>query len=233
MNKRQLTHWQPSPATVEHSNIFKAMKFANTENYQDFHQWSCDHKEEFWSYTVEQLGIKQFRKYSQILNLDNGIEQAEWLYGAKLNIAESCFRADGKACAIIYQEQNSDIKKLSYEQLHKLCKRVANGLKENSILPGDTIAIDMPMTVEAVAIYLGAILYGAVVVTVADSFAPEEIRIRLEIAEVKLVFTQDIISRSGKKFSLYEKIKKAKAIYLNTKLCFNIDDDFIYSFYCR
>ena len=43
-------------------------------------------------------------------------------------------------------------------------------LKWIGIKAGDAVGIDMPMTVEAVVAYLGTILYGAVVVSVADSF---------------------------------------------------------------
>lgn len=46
---------------------------------------------------------------------------------------------------------------------------------------GDAIAIDMPMTVNAVIIYLAIVLAGFVVVSIADSFAAKEIATRLQI----------------------------------------------------
>ena len=55
---------------------------------------------------------------------------------------------------------------------------------------GDTIAIDMPMTVTAVIIYLAIILAGFVVVSIADSFAPKEIATRLRVSGAKAIFTQ-------------------------------------------
>ena len=55
---------------------------------------------------------------------------------------------------------------------------------------GDAIAIDMPMTVEAVVAYLGIVLAGCVVVAIADSFAATEIATRLGIAHAKAIFTQ-------------------------------------------
>ncbi len=69
----------------------------------------------------------------------------------------------------------------------------------------------MPMTLEAIAIYLAGIKAGITVVTIADSFSQNEIEIRLKITKPKLVFTQDVISRAGKKLPLYEKILKANA----------------------
>ena len=57
-------------------------------------------------------------------------------------------------------------------------------------MTGDAIAIDMPMTVEAVVIYLGVVLAGCVVVSIADSFVAAEISMRLRISGSKAVFTQ-------------------------------------------
>ena len=77
--------------------------------------------------------------------------------------------------------------------------------------PGDAIAIDMPMNAESVAIYLGIVKAGCVVVGIADSFAPDEIATRLRIGKAKAVFTQDYISRAGKRLPLYEKVVAANA----------------------
>lgn len=55
---------------------------------------------------------------------------------------------------------------------------------------GDPIAIDMPMTCNAVIIYLAIILGGFVVVSIADSFAPQEIGSRMGVSKAKAIFTQ-------------------------------------------
>jgi acyl-coenzyme A synthetase/AMP-(fatty) acid ligase len=68
---------------------------------------------------------------------------------------------------------------------------------------GDRIAIDMPMTCNAVIIYLAIVLGGFVVVSIADSFAPQEIGTRMSVSKAKAIFTQDFIIRGGKKVPLY------------------------------
>lgn len=55
---------------------------------------------------------------------------------------------------------------------------------------GSAIAIDMPMTVNAVIIYLAIVLAGYVIVSIADSFAPIEISTRIKISNAKAIFTQ-------------------------------------------
>lgn len=48
----------------------------------------------------------------------------------------------------------------------------------------------MPMDVNSVVIYLAIVLAGYVVVSIADSFAPNEIAARLRISKAKAIFTQ-------------------------------------------
>ena len=76
---------------------------------------------------------------------------------------------------------------------------------------GDAVAVDIPMNAESVAIYLGIVKAGCVVVGIADSFAPDEIATRLRIGEAKAIFTQDYINRSDKRLPLYEKVIAANA----------------------
>ena len=100
---------------------------------------------------------------------------------------------------------------MSVGQLEALANRVANSLKRRGFAKGAAIAIDMPMTAEAVAIYLGVIKAGCVVVSIADSFAPAEIATRLRLGGPQAVFTQDSYLRAGKKMALYEKVVAANA----------------------
>lgn len=48
----------------------------------------------------------------------------------------------------------------------------------------------MPMNVSSVIIYLAIVLAGYVVVSIADSFSPREIAMRLELSKSKAIFTQ-------------------------------------------
>ena len=126
-----------------------------------------------------------------------------------MNIADSCFKSDKSGTAIIYQEEGKQIKSITYSELDILSNRVANGLVKLGLTKGDPIAIDMIMTVEAVAIYLGIIKAGCVVVSIADSLAAAEVAKRLELSNAKAIFTQDIMMRFGKEIPLYSKIINA------------------------
>ncbi|KAL6636727.1 hypothetical protein ACP70R_024299 [Stipagrostis hirtigluma subsp. patula] len=71
---------------------------------------------------------------------------------------------------------------------------------------GYRVAICMPMTCNAVIIYLAIVLGGFVVVSMADSFAPQEIGTRMNVSKAKAIVTQDFIIRGGQKIPLYSRI---------------------------
>jgi acetyl-CoA synthetase len=198
--------WKPSDETIVKSNIYKMMQDHGFDNYQDFWKWSVTHKEEFWEATIKKLEIKLAQKFSSILDTSNGIENPAWLKNAKLNIVDSCFQNKGNATAIVFQEEGKKIQKISQNELLILVNKIANGLVELGLKQGDNIAIYMPMTVEAVAIYLAGIKAGIPIVTIADSFTPNEIAVRLKITKPTIIFTQDVLQRAGKELPLFSKI---------------------------
>jgi len=203
--------WIPSKKLIENTNIFQVMTSLNFKNIILFHQWSVQHFEMFWETIIKKLGIIFKEPYKKIYDPASGIEAPRWLIDAKLNIADSCFNAPPTKTAIIFQNPQGTLQTLSYKELHRLSNRIANSLLQSGFKPADAIAIDMPMTPYAVAIYLGIIKMGGTVVSIADSFSKEEIATRLNIANTKGIFTQDFIVRDTKKLPLYEKIIAANA----------------------
>lgn len=203
--------WIPSQDSIKASNIAQSMAKLKIPNYRDFHAWSVNHYDKFWDYVIKQLKIVFHKTPEKICDLSQGVEFPRWLPGAKLNIVESCFNAPATKPAIIFQSEQGTLQKLSYGELERLSNRVANSLIEEGFLPGDPLAIDMPMTYFAVAIYLGIIKMGGIVVSIADSFSPEEIATRLHITQAKGIFTQDFILRDAKKLPLFEKVIAANA----------------------
>lgn len=212
--------WFADPDSQKNTNLGKLIKKWGLSNYDELHQFSVTQKESFWKRMVDELGIPFNKSPEQILDLSDGIRKPAWLRGASLNIAEACFRAPENKTAIVFGKENGEKGKLTYKELQLLASRVANGLKELNFGKSDRAAIDMPMTAEAVAIYLGIVMAGGVVVSIADSLAPAEVDKRLRIANTKLLFTQDVLLRGSKSLPLYEKlleIDPVKTIVLPAK----------------
>ena len=203
--------WIPSEEFVQTTNIAELMRESGFESYEELHKWSVTDRAGFWRRMIADLEIRFAHPIGQVMDQSASVESPRWLPGAKLNIADSCFRAPGDSVAVLYQKEDGPLSTLTYDELEALTNRVANGLVSAGFELGDALAIAMPMTAESVAIYLGIVKAGCVVVSIADSFAPPEIETRLLLGGAKGVFTQDYVVRGGKSLPLYEKVVAANA----------------------
>jgi len=210
-NPESAPAWIPDKNHIIKTNLFKCMQEVNKNDIKEFHSWTTSHYNNFIKLIINKMNLTFQKPYETICDLTQGVESPIWFKGAKLNIAENCFKAPPDKTAIIYLDNSKQLQSMSYEELNRLSNRIANGLVDNHFKPGDAIAIDMPMTKEAVAIYLGIIKMGGMVVSIADSFSAEEIATRLRISNAKGIFTQDWILRGDKQLPLYEKVISANA----------------------
>ena len=200
--------WFPTDQDITEANITRLMTELSIKTYPELHAWSVSHRDRFWQLMIDTLNIKTMDTSPNAQRGATGIAT----HLAKLNIVESCFNAPPDVVALVTQRENDEnLVRLTYHELEVLTNRVANGLVEIGLKQGDAVAIDMPMNAESVAIYLGIVKAGCVVVGIADSFAPDEIAIRLRIGNTKAIFTQDYINRAGKRLPLYEKVIAANA----------------------
>ncbi|KAI7749201.1 hypothetical protein M8C21_028256, partial [Ambrosia artemisiifolia] len=191
-------------------------------SYKQFHKFSVQHPEAslalYWSIILEKLLLRFEQPPRCILDTsDKSKHGGTWLPGSVLNIAECCLLSanepdkENEKVAIVWRDErfdNFEVNKMTLNELRRQVMLVANALK-GLFSKGDPIAIDMPMTVTAVIIYLAIIYSGFVVVSIADSFASKEIATRLRVSKAKAIFTQDYIVRGGKKFPLYSRVIEA------------------------
>ncbi len=205
--------WQPSASIQAAANITQFMARLEMGTVKQFHAFSVNQSDDFWQRIIAQLEIVFKKKPTAVCNSSKNLSSPHWLPDAKLNIAESCFLAPATATAILYEDKNRQLCRVSYQELNVLSNRIANSLIQKGLCAGDAIAIVMPMTMTAVAIYLGIIKMGGVVVSIADSFSSQEIASRFKSARAKAVFTQDVSVWNNKKIPLYEKVCTARNTY--------------------
>lgn len=197
----------PIKQDIATSNLQQFMERLKFTDYETLHQWSYEDPNAFWQATIESLNIVFDRAPQNALSLPiKDIESPKWFPKGKLNIANSCFLAPQKQTAILYQNRFGEMKTCSYEELNKLSNQIANSLCQQGMKPGDKISILLPLTMEAVAIYLGVIKAGCVAVSIAESFSSDEIAKRVKISDTQMIFTQHYLYRGNSKIPLYEKI---------------------------
>ncbi|GAB4856125.1 Probable CoA ligase ccl12 [Ancistrocladus abbreviatus] len=222
-------YWFPSLQDSRRTNLGRLMESHGPRllgnSYKDpissfnlFYKFTVDHPEIYWSLVLNEFAIP-FRVPPRCIldTTDKSKHGGTWLPGAVLNISESCLLATSHPAkrddrvAVVWRDEGSDdapMNQLTLKQLREQVMLVANAL-DTLFSKGDAIAIDMPMTVNAVIIYLAIIMAGCVVVSIADSFAAKEIAARLRVSKAKGIFTQDLIIRGGRTFPLYSRVVKA------------------------
>ena len=203
--------WKPTPEHLSHSNAGKLCQALGLKTFSQLYDWSVRHPEEFWSRAIAEMGIRFTHAPARFLNWNRETAFSSFLEGAEMNIAESCFLADPAAMAVVEVNEAGGERKLSFAELKAASLDVAAAFYARGLSVNDRIAIDMPMSIEAVLAYLGALWLGAQVVSIADSFAPSEINTRLRITHAKLVVTQDVVTRGGKTLPMFEKVAEAGA----------------------
>ncbi len=202
--------WKPDPDTVAKANVTSFATDLGLGSYDDLHRWSVENRPDFWEQVIDRLGIQFDTPPDALVAEPVDSQRPIWFPGARLNIVETCFRADPETTAVLF-EHEGERGRLSYGQLEALIDRVAHGLGQLGLHRGSRVAIAMPMTVQAVAGYLGIVKAGGVVVSIADSFAPAEIQARLEIAGADAVITQGVVHRGGRTLPMYAKVLEALA----------------------
>ncbi|XP_016187744.1 probable acyl-activating enzyme 18, peroxisomal isoform X1 [Arachis ipaensis] len=224
-------YWFPSLKQARRTNLGRLMETYGPkllgDSYKDpitsfrlFHKFSVEHPQEYWSIVLKELSVSFIKAPRCILDTsDPSKPGGTWLPGAVLNIADCCLQPSTRpykpddSLAIVWRDEGFDdteVNHITLKQLRQQVALVANAI-EATFSKGDAIAIDMQMTASAVIIYLAIVLAGCVVVSIADSFAPKEIATRLHISKAKGIFTQDFISRGGRKFPLYSRVVEAGA----------------------
>jgi len=206
----EVAPWAPTDDSIRGTNLHALMSERGFETFAEAHAWSVREPEAFWNRTVRSLGVVLRKPYGRMLDATEGDARPRWLAGAELNIAESCFQGPVDRPAIVAMRQDGRREVVSLDALDRLSGRVADGLVAMGMGKGDAVAVDMAMTPEAVALYLGVLKMGGVVVSIPDSCPPVEVARRLRIGGAKAVFTQAELVRGGKRLPMYEKVLQAE-----------------------
>jgi len=101
---------------------------------------------------------------------DNGVRRYPDLHSSLVEMLRESVLADPGAEALV--EVGGE--RLSYTQLWDRAARVAGGLRDSGIRPGDRVAIRLPNSADWVVAFFGGLMAGAIVVPVNTRFAEPE-----------------------------------------------------------
>ncbi|ELP6756035.1 propionyl-CoA synthetase [Vibrio vulnificus] len=160
--------------------------------YQKEYQWAKQQPESFWQAQAKNIDWFEFPK-TILANDPNGIER--WYPDGLLNTSwlaldYHCEQGRGDKVALIYDSPVTETKQVySYFEMRDRVARIAGMLADQGVTKGDRVVIYMPMIPEAAMAMLACARLGAIHSVVFGGFAPNELAVRIEDAEPKVVLT--------------------------------------------
>jgi acetyl-CoA synthetase len=127
----------------------------------------------------------------------------KWFVGGKLNASYNCLdrhveAGRGDKVAFHWRGEEGEERDVTYADLLRDVKRLANVLKDRGVGPGDVVGVYLPMIPEVAVAMLACARIGAPHNLVFGGFSPDAVKERMEFSEAKALITVDQARRKGK-----------------------------------
>lgn len=185
----------------------KLSENAYIKNLKEYQQL-CDSAEAdyegYWAGLARDL-IDWKKPFTKILNEDNA-PFYKWFEDGELNVSYNCIDRHlpnkKDKVAIIFESDNGQVTKITYQELYEKVCQFANGLKTLNLNLGDRVIIYLPMGIDAVVAMQACARIGLTHSVVFGGFSAKSIQERVIDAGAKLIITADYQNRGGKELPL-------------------------------
>ena len=206
--------WQPAPEQIASTNMTRFAREAalrwgqNFEDYADLHRWSVEAPEEFWLNVWDWTGVIGAGDTEPVVVDRQQMPGARWFPNTRLNFAQNLLRRQDAALALIFQAEDKATRSISFAELYAQVARLADGLKQAGVVPGDRVCGFMPNMPETVAAMLASASVGAVWSSCSPDFGVQGVLDRFGQISPKVLFSADGYWYNGKTHDSLEKLRE-------------------------
>jgi acetoacetyl-CoA synthetase len=204
--------WSPPPQFAQATLMAEFMALVNEQeglqlrSFQDFHRYSVENLNGFWSRAWDFLGVCGDKGAGEIVVNSGEIEKARFFPDASLNFAENLLARDGDAPAILFRGEDKAERKLSWSGLRASVSQLQQLFEHRGVGAGDRVAALTPNMPEAVIGLLAASSIGAVFSSASPDFGVQGVLDRFGQIEPKVLIACDGYYYNGKVVDIGEKI---------------------------
>jgi acetyl-CoA synthetase len=206
--------WEPTAEYVDGTQLQAVMRRLNVNSNTELHSLSIETPAMYWAATLNEMGIRWVRNYSQFVDLSSGPEWPRWFVGGQLNIVDSAVSKWAQSeiaqkPAIIWHDELARSQAISFAELDREWRKLAAALTSCGIGRGDTVGLFLPMCIEAVIAMLGVAAIGAIGVPMFSGYGDMPVATRLRDSAARLLITADGFTRKGRPVQMKEVADRA------------------------
>lgn len=187
------------------------------QEYQDLWLYAKNQPEDFWREQATTM-LQWDRPFQTVLRGE--MPKVEWFVEGRLNATVNCIdrhaQATPQKTALIWEGENGDQRRFSYQELLREVSRCANGLKAKGVKRGSCVTLYLPMVPELAIAVLACARLGAVHSVIFAGFSSDALAERIQDATSDVVITADGVFRRGQiiplKTQVDEALKKASCV---------------------
>ncbi|WP_299019700.1 acetoacetate--CoA ligase [uncultured Photobacterium sp.] len=215
--------WMPEKDRIHDSLLYRFMvelsekKDTLFHDYNQLHQWSIKHSEEFWELVWDFCRV-QGKKRPPITfcppHSKLPAKETQWFPHSALNFAENLLKnwnRHAAADAIVFHCEGVPERKqhLSWQQLYRQTSQVATFLAENGVNQGDVVAAYIPNIPQAIVAMLATTSLGAIWTSTSPDFGIDSVVERFGQTSPKVLICADGYFYNG---NHHHSLSKVKAI---------------------
>jgi acetyl-CoA synthetase len=181
--------------------------------YAEQYALSVRDPKRFWGEKAQKF-VTWFKPWDEVMAGSFDTLDVAWFPGAKLNAAYNCLdrhlAEHGGDTALIWEgDDASEVRKLTYAELHADVCRFSNVLKKLQVKKGDRVCIYMPMIPETVIAMLACARIGAIHSVVFGGFSAEALQTRIAETDCHVLITANEGLRGKKAIPLKKNVDAA------------------------
>ncbi len=208
--------WQPTAerAGAAQLSAFRARAAARAgralPDYRALHAWSVDARADFWSEVWDFCAVRGERGDTVLADGD-AMPGARWFPEARLNFAENLLRRRGPDPALVFRDERGVRRPWSWDELNDEVSRLAAGLRDLGLRPGDRVAGYLPNGPEAVVGMLATASLGGTWSSCSPDFGARGVLDRFGQIEPRVLLAADGYAYNGRPHDCLDKLREIRA----------------------